>query len=189
MHLLVALAVLTVPLPAAGPPSPRLELVGGVTRIWDAGRHNAFTDLVRFGGRWFCTFREADAHVGGDGKLRVLSSADGTRWESVALLAEAGIDLRDPKLSVTPDGRLMVVAGGSVYEGKTLKGRQPRVAFSKDGKEWTAPQRVLTEGEWLWRGRWDRGQRARGADHPGERARPRGQEGGTTREGARAPCA
>src|SRR5438067_6645918 len=157
MYPLTALALFAGPLPAAGPPSPRLELVGGVTRIWDAGRHNAFTDLVRFGGRWFCTFREADAHVGGDGKLRVLSSADGTRWESVALLAEAGIDLRDPKLSVTPDGRLMVVAGGSVYEGKTLKGRQPRVAFSKDGREWTPTRRVLGEGDWLWRVTWHGG--------------------------------
>ena len=37
----------------------------------------------------------------------------------------------------------MIVAGGSVYEGKKLLGRQPRVAFSKDGKEWTATKRVL----------------------------------------------
>lgn len=125
-----------------------------VKRIWGEGKHNAFTDLIRWHGKWFCTFREADAHVGGDGKLRVLESADGENWESAALLTEAGIDLRDPKLSITPDDRLMIVAGGSVYEGKTLKGRQPRVAFSKDGHEWSATQRVLAEGEWLWRVTW-----------------------------------
>jgi hypothetical protein len=136
---------------------PRLEFVGEVRKIWDQGKHNAFTDLTRFKDRWYCTFREADAHVGGDGKLRVLASADGDKWESVALLEETGIDLRDPKLSITPDGRLMIVAGGSVYEGKTLKGRQPRVAFSKDGKEWTATTRVLEEGEWLWRVTWHDG--------------------------------
>lgn len=128
-----------------------------VAKIWDAGKHNAFTDLIRWHDRWYCTFREGDAHVGGDGKLRVLSSADGVKWESVALLAEKGIDLRDPKLSITPDDRLMIVAGGSVYEGKTLTGRQPRVAFSRDGKEWTATQRVLEEGEWLWRVTWHAG--------------------------------
>jgi hypothetical protein len=125
-----------------------------VRKIWDTGKHNAFTDLIRWHGILWCTFREADAHVGGDGKLRVLVSADGEKWESAALLEEKGIDLRDPKLSVTPDDRLMIVAGGSVYEGKSLKGRQPRVAFSKDGHEWTATQRVLTEGEWLWRVTW-----------------------------------
>src|SRR5205823_6474038 len=54
--------------------------------------------------------------------------------------------------------RLMIVAGGSVYGGtKTLMGRQPRVAFSKDAKTWTPTQRVLTEGEWLWRVTWHEG--------------------------------
>ena len=48
MYPLTALALFAGPLPAAGPPSPRLELVGGVTRIWDAGRHNAFAMLLLF---------------------------------------------------------------------------------------------------------------------------------------------
>src|SRR5437763_12317935 len=93
-----------------------------VVKIWDAGKHNAFTDLIRWRGKWYCTFREADAHVGGDGQLRLLESADGTTWESAALLGEEGVDLRDPKLSITPDGRLMIVAGGSVYKDKKLVG-------------------------------------------------------------------
>lgn len=134
----------------------KAEIVS-VTKIWDQGQHNAFTDLIRWRGQWYCTFREAEGHVGGDGKLRVLASADGKNWTSAALVAEAGIDLRDPKLSITPDDRLMIVAGGSVYKGKTLLGRQPRVTFSKDGKTWTAPQRVLSEGEWLWRVTWHAG--------------------------------
>jgi hypothetical protein len=111
-------------------------------KIWDEGKHNAFTDLIRWHDRWYCTFREADAHVGGDGRLRVLESTDGERWEPVALVAEQGIDLRDPKLSITPDDRLMIVAGGSVYEGKTLKGRQPRVTFSKDARTWSPAQPI-----------------------------------------------
>ena len=93
-----------------------------VRKIWEQGKHNAFTDLIRWRGKWYCTFREADAHVGGDGKLRVLESADGEKWESAALIAEKGIDLRDPKLSITPDDRLMIVAGGSVYEGEDAQG-------------------------------------------------------------------
>jgi len=138
--------------PAAGP-----EILS-VAKIWDQGRHNAFTDLIRWHDKFYCAFREGDGHVGGDGKLRVLESADGQKWEAVALVGEAGIDLRDPKLSITPDDRLMMVAGGSVYEGRTLKGLQPRVTFSKDAREWTPPARVLTEGEWLWRVTWYGGQ-------------------------------
>ena len=137
--------------------SPASPQIVSVKKIWDAGQHNAFTDLTRFQGKWFCTFRESEAHVGGNGKIRVLSSTDGEKWKSTALLAEDGIDLRDPKLSITPDKRLMLVLGGSVYDGKVLKERQPRVAFSKDGNAWTSPQRIMAKGDWLWRITWHEG--------------------------------
>jgi hypothetical protein len=64
------------------------------------------------------------------------------------------VDLRDPKLCITPDQRLMLNLGGSVYEGKTLKERQSRVCFSADGTNWSAPARVLEKGDWLWRVTW-----------------------------------
>jgi hypothetical protein len=155
------------------------ELVS-VVKIWDQAPHNAFTDLIRWRQAWYCTFREAEGHVGGDGKLRVLRSEDGRQWESVALLAEEGIDLRDPKLSITPDERLMIVAGGSVYRGKTLLGRQPRVAFSADGSHWTPTQRVLEEGEWLWRVTWHRGTAYGVSYNASERAAPAAQEAART---------
>ena len=136
-----------------------------VQKIWDTAPHSAFTDLARFHDEWLCVFREADAHVGGDGKIRVITSRDGERWASAALIAEEGIDLRDPKICATPDGRLMLTVGGSVYRGTTqLQARQPRVAFSKDGREWTATRRVLSEGEWLWRVTWH-GQEAFGVSY------------------------
>jgi len=136
--------------------SASAEIVS-VKKIWDKGPHNAFTDLIRFQGKWYCSFREAEGHVTGDGRLRVLISPDGDTWESAALLSEEGLDLRDPKLSVTPDGRLMMLAGGSVYRGGKFMGRQPRVAFSGDGHNWTPIQRVLWKGEWLWRVTWYEG--------------------------------
>jgi hypothetical protein len=137
--------------------APKPEIVS-LKKIWDAGEHNAFTDLARWHDRFWCTFREAEGHVGGDGKIRVLVSTDGEAWESAALLAESGVDLRDPKLCVTPDDRLMLTMGGSIYNGgKILLGRQPRVAFSKDGREWSAPEKVLQPGEWLWRTTWHDG--------------------------------
>jgi hypothetical protein len=71
------------------------------------------------------------------------------------LLTEDGVDLRDSKLSITPDHRLMLVLGGTVHEkGKVIK-RQPRVAFSKDGYTWTKPQPVLAPDDWLWRVTWN----------------------------------
>ena len=63
-----------------------------VRKIWDEARHSAFTDLIRFQGRWFCVFREADSHVGGqDGRIRVLTSDEGHDWTSAALIEEAGV--------------------------------------------------------------------------------------------------
>jgi hypothetical protein len=174
-----AMALTLVALPALTAADAKPEIVS-VEKIWDQGKHNAFTDLIRWKDKWYCTFREADAHVGGDGKLRVLESTDGKKWESVALLAEKGIDLRDPKFSITPDGRLMIVAGGSVYEGRTLKGRQPRVAFSRDAREWTPTQRVLTEGEWLWRVTWHDGKCYGVSYDASERSSPGAKEAAKT---------
>ena len=42
-----------------------------VSRIWNRAPHNAFTDLIRFRGRWFCTFREGKSHAGDVGKVRL----------------------------------------------------------------------------------------------------------------------
>src|SRR5438874_9572332 len=151
-----------------------------IVKIWDQGKHNAFTDLIRWRDKWYCTFREADAHVGGDGQIRILESAEGYKWQSAALIGEPGIDLRDPKLSITPDDRLMIVAGGSVYEGATFKGRQPRVMFSKEGRTWTNPQRVLSEGEWLWRVTWHNGKAYGVSYNAEERSSPAAQDAAKT---------
>ena len=96
-------------------------------RIWDKAPHNAFTDLIRFKDRWYCVFREAEGHGSQDGVLRVITSPDGANWKSAALIRltpqDFGhlqpkvppkgerMDLRDPKLCITPDGRLMLSTG------------------------------------------------------------------------------
>ncbi|MBI5769215.1 MAG: exo-alpha-sialidase [Verrucomicrobia bacterium] len=155
--LLTAVVLSFASLPSLTPAAVTAEVLE-VKKIWDAGRHNAFTDLLRWREQWWCVFREADDHVGGDGGIRVLVSADGTAWRSAARLTEPGIDLRDPKLSVTPAGKLMLNCGGSVYGGtKVLKSRQSRVLFSDDGSTWTAPRPILTPGEWMWRVTWHNG--------------------------------
>ena len=154
--------------------------------VWARARHNAFTDLARFRGLWFCVFREARAHAGCQGRVRVLVSADGERWRSAARLAVRGLDLRDPKLSVRPDGSLLLLAGGTELPRRpaprpqrssvrgtppvarriaeragtasTVPGaRRPRVFLSRDGESWSAPRPILADGEWLWRVTWHQG--------------------------------
>jgi hypothetical protein len=133
-----------------------------VNRIWDQPRHAAFGDLIRWNDRWYCVFREGLGHAPSkgktdDGKLRVLSSTNGERWQSEALIEESGVDLRDPHLSLTADDRLMIIAGGSYYPNGEYQSRQSRVVFSRDGRSWTAPQKVVEDGHWLWRVTWHKG--------------------------------
>ncbi len=162
----------------AAPPAPTAPRGLEVQKIWAQGEHNAFTDLIRWRERWWCAFRESAAHIGGDGALRVLESADGIAWTAAARLTERDVDLRDPKLSLTPDNRLMINCGGSVYRGtKQLQGRQSRVLFSADGRAWTPPARILHEGEWLWRVTWHEGVAygaayGNGVNQPGDNLSP-----------------
>lgn len=139
-----------------------------IQKIWDNGKHCAFTSIVEFKGKYYCTFREGSNHVFNkegiaDGKIRILCSPDGISWESVALFEKPEFDLRDPKLCITPDGRLMVMIGGSVYKGKTLEAQIPHVAFSEDGENYTEPMPVQFKGnigvnfDWLWRLTWNDG--------------------------------
>jgi hypothetical protein len=54
-----------------------------------------------------------------------------------------------------PDGRLMLVTGGTSGPPKERRQRiQSRVAFSADGQKWTPCQRILNDGDWLWRVTW-----------------------------------
>jgi hypothetical protein len=126
-----------------------------VHKIWNHAPHNAFTDLLHTRGAWWCTFREAEGHGHGPASIRILRSVDGAEWNSVAELVEPGVDLRDPKLCVMPDGRLMLLTCANFIDdaGNYLT-RSPRVSFSTDGATWTKPAKCLAEDHWLWRVTW-----------------------------------
>lgn len=150
-----AIGALLILAPWSGPPqasgagAPGLE-VASYQLIWDRAPHNAFTDLIRFRGQWYCSFREGSTHGSMDGTARVLRSKEGNDWKSVAHLAVAGQDLRDPKLVVTPGGRLMCGAGVR----SANEDRQPMVWFSEDGQTWSAGEAVGERDHWMWG--WER---------------------------------
>ncbi|MBR0191591.1 MAG: hypothetical protein IJQ31_05950 [Thermoguttaceae bacterium] len=139
--------------------------------IWNGAKHCAFTDIIQFKGKFYCTFRESSVgHIPGkktgegDGVVRVLCSADGEKWDSVALLQRDTFDLRDAKLSETPDGRLMVLMGGSIYVDQRLVGRIVQVSFSdENGQNFSAPKNleidpaIRSDVDWLWRVTWHEG--------------------------------
>lgn len=131
-----------------------------VRKIWGHAPHNAFTDLIRYRGRWLCVFREGSRHVSDDGVLRIIASDDGETWQALAQLSVAAGDLRDGKFSITPQGGLMLNA--AVVSGATAQRQVQSLSyFSSDGAQWQGPHEIGDPGYWLWRIEWY-GQRAYG---------------------------
>jgi len=140
-----------------------------VDRIWgDGSRHCAFTSLIKWKGNYYCAFREGFNHVfnekgEADGIIRIITSPDGNKWESCAVLTDKGYDLRDPKLSETPDGRLMLNFGRLLYRNQQLVSLETQVCFSKNGKDFSKPRTIAVtpkdsvSGLWLWRVTWHEG--------------------------------
>jgi len=137
-----------------GKPPVNAELIS-VQKIWDKGQHNAFTDLLRWRGKFYCAFREGRKHVSTDGAIRVVTSEKGETWQSVTLLKLEGYDLRDAHLCIDPEDRLMLV-GGAAPRKKDNESAPTgtMVSFSKNGKEWTPPVLVVEPGRWLWCVTW-----------------------------------
>lgn len=130
----------------------QLELVS-VARIWDSANHNAFTDIIFFRNRWFCAFREGTQHVSPDGSLRIITSTDGEKWESAALITSSVSDLREAKLSITPDQQLML-SGAEALHDKTTQTHQSVAWFSNDGYQWSEKQTIGDPNYWLWSVTW-----------------------------------
>ncbi len=135
--------------------------------IWDVSRIEdrdecriEFPDLIRFRDQWFCAFREGFVHGNDDsGRARLIRSADGTNWETAALFEWAGGDIRDPRLSVTPGGSLML--NSCIYHvgkntGKPESAAEPDVRrqsvtwLSRDGETWSGVHACPT-GVNTWR--------------------------------------
>jgi len=136
-----------------------------VSQIYSDENYNAFTSLIKFKGDFYCAFRSGEKHVyGKDGIIKIITSKDGMAWKEVDQIALSGFDLRDPKLSVTPEGLIMATMGGSIYEGKTLLGGIPHVAFSNPKGTKFSPlqpikydENIKSKFDWLWSLTWYEG--------------------------------
>jgi hypothetical protein len=120
--------------------------------IWDAAARNAFTDLIRWKDRWYCSFREGEEHASYDGTVRIVSSLDGEKWTCAAEFGEDESDLRDPKLCVLPDGRLLVGVGVRKQDEKDPKNwhTTSRIYITGDGEKWDS-HTIGDPQVWMWR--------------------------------------
>lgn len=123
--------------------------------LWTRGNHNAFTDLCEFRDSLFCCFREAQNHISQDGKIRVLTCNRTGRIRGNSVLGIPGADLRDPKLSIDPDGNLLLLAFARYTRAdNTTRFGQPVCWVSQDGRSWSGVHHFGERYWWLWRVRW-----------------------------------
>ncbi len=139
----------------ASPPRVKVE---GVRRIFHNGEHNAFTDLCRFHGTYYLTFRSCpDGHmVHPTSRILVLASDDGEEWREVYHFHVAKRDCRDPHFLVFKNR--MFVYTGTWYCGdsspktRDLNQHLGYCAWTADGQAWNGPVMLEgTYGHYVWR--------------------------------------
>lgn len=145
---------------------PSVEVLS-VRRAFHNGEHNAFTDLCRFQGRLYLTFRSCpDGHmVHPTSSILILASDDeGETWEPVHRFSVPRRDTRDPHFLIFQE-RLFVYTG-TWYCGETspetydMNQHLGYAVWSEDGTEWHGPRMLEgTYGHYIWRAATD-GQRA-----------------------------
>ena len=140
-------------------------MIWDITRIPDREKTRIeFPHLVRFKGYWYSSFREGEIHGNHiSGRGRVIRSTDGVHWETAALFESANGDVRDPRLSVTSDRKLMLNSSIKFIEEaapyRTIDGqivqRQSVTWLSDDGETWSDPYACPTGiNTWRWDVAW-----------------------------------
>ena len=138
---------------------PEVRIVS-VRRIFHNGEHNAFTDMCRFNGKFFLTFRSCpDGHgVYPTASIIVLSSDDAEKWEQVHRFNVPERDTRDPHFLIFK-GKLFVYTGTwfcgggtQSQSGRDMNRHLGYACRTQDGREWTGPELLEgTYGHYIWR--------------------------------------
>jgi len=134
--------------------------VSNVRRVFHNGEHNAFTDLIRFKGKFYLTFRSCpDGHmVHPTSSIIILSSTDASQWKQMHRFSVARRDTRDPHFLAFKE-RLFVYTG-TWYSGETTLRREDYdlnkhlgyAVWSEDGANWHGPIMLEgTFGHYIWK--------------------------------------
>jgi hypothetical protein len=131
--------------------------IDSVRKVFDDGDHNAFTDLCRYRGRIYLTFRSCpDGHmVFASSRIIVLVSDDGLDWEQVVQFSVPQRDPRDPHFLVLGQ-RLFVYTGTwLVPPGDAPRDLNDHLGYAistTDGSSWEGPVMLEgTYGHYIWR--------------------------------------
>lgn len=123
--------------------------------IGNKANHNAFVDLCEFNQQLFCCYREAENHISADGTIRIVTLDLNGKVLRSNQIAIPKTDLRDPKITVTPDGNILLIAFArrTSINNKTI-GADNITWLSQTGHSWSSAKEFADKGWWLWRVRW-----------------------------------
>jgi hypothetical protein len=148
------------PIAAAGS-TPEVT-VHDVRRVFHNGEHNAFTDLCRFKGRFYLTFRSCPSGhaVDSAASVIVLVSDNAKIWKQVHQFAVPQRDTRDPHFLAFND-KLFVYTGTWWSGDGPLARDDPQydlnkhlgyATFTDNGTTWSEPHQLEgTYGHYIWR--------------------------------------
>ena len=157
--LLLMLLMVVLPTQVKADHLPNVK-VSNVRRVFHNGEHNAFTDLIRFKGKFYLTFRSCpDGHmVHPTSSIIILSSTDTIQWKQMHRFSVPLRDTRDPHF-LAFKGKLFVYTG-TWYSGQTTLKREDYdlnkhlgyAVWSEDGARWHGPIMLEgTFGHYIWR--------------------------------------
>ena len=120
-----------------------------ITTVTRNGFHNAFTDLQYWQSLYWVSYRQGSGHMVLDGEINISVSQDRNRFRQVARIKAPG-DNRDPKLfPMSPDCMAMTIPS---WHGRYAPDRlRQYITFTRNGYDWEKPQRIMNDGDWLWR--------------------------------------
>jgi len=158
---LIALLFLAAAYSTAAQADPLPEVtVTNVRRAFHNGEHNAFTDMIRWKGKIWLTFRSCpDGHmVHPTSSILVLSSTDGKDWKEEHRFSVARRDVRDPHFLLF-DKKLFIYTGTWWTGDDTLPREEYNInqhlgyaVYSEDGESWSEPTQLEgTYGHYIWR--------------------------------------
>lgn len=143
---------------AAG--APATVSVENVRRVFHNGEHNAFTDLIRWRGKFWLAFRSCpDGHaVSSTASVIVLSSTDAKTWTPAHRFSVPQRDTRDPHFLAFKDQ--LFIYSGTWFAGDGLLPREKYnfdqhlgyAVWTGDGTTWQGPRHLEgTFGHYVWR--------------------------------------
>lgn len=129
----------------------------GDSLFYQDGKYNAFTDLCLYNNKLYLCFRNSNGYIPNSerdyGQIFIYESEDGELWKRIYVIHDDEYDLRDPKLVVDNENRLILYCGYSVLLDDMLVFQGTKAGILDLREEKVVLENIYKDF-WLWRVTW-----------------------------------